>query len=58
MNDTEREVNSVFNIAGYIKLMASFIADADFEQVSKMVGDIHDFFKFSENEEILENSLT
>lgn len=54
MNDTEREVNSVFNIAVYIKLMASFIQDADFEQVSKMVGDIHDFFKFSENEEILE----
>ncbi|WP_426278596.1 hypothetical protein ACN9MN_04630 [Chryseobacterium sp. S-02] len=54
MNNTEREVNSVFNIAVYIKLMASFIPDADFEQVSKMVGDIHDFFKFSEKEEVLE----
>ncbi|WP_346986001.1 hypothetical protein [Chryseobacterium sp. POE27] len=54
MNNTEREVNSVFNIAVYIKLMASFIPDVNFEQVSKMVGDIHDFFKFSENEEVLE----
>lgn len=31
MNDTEREVNLVFNIAVYIKLMASFIPYADFE---------------------------
>jgi hypothetical protein len=54
MKNTEREVNSVFNIAVYIKLMASFLPDVNFEQVSKMVGDIYDFFKTSKEEDIVE----
>ncbi len=54
MNNIEREVNSVFNIAVYLKMMASFLPDANFEEVNKMVSDIYDFFKSAKEDDILE----
>lgn len=53
MNNTEREVNKVFNIAVYLKLMSSFVPDINFDKVSKMVEDIYEFFKSSEERDIL-----
>lgn len=53
MTIIEREVNESFNIAIYLKLMSSFLPDINFEQVSKMVGDIYDFFKLSDEKDIV-----
>lgn len=54
MTSRKKEVNESFNIAVYLKLMSSFVPNANFEQLNKMAGDIYDFFRTSEEEDIVE----
>lgn len=54
MTEFKNKVNQIFNIAVYLKLMSSFVPDTNFDLVSKMVEDIYDFFKSSDEKDIAE----
>ena len=56
MNDLEKEINRVWDIAVYLQMMAAFSEDLDFSKYSKLMLEFHTTVK-EESEEFVKNRL-
>lgn len=52
MNELEKEINRVWDIAVYLQMMAAFCAELDFNDYKKVILDFHKFIKESDESEV------